>query len=106
MEQVLGSDDVASAPKGSEARRRGVAGIFYIYKIAGALAGKMASLDAVKAIALKVSSRVRTMRRRAFAMHNSRSSQANFRNRRRLHGDWHGNPWRGRCSQGAAPVRG
>jgi dihydroxyacetone kinase-like protein len=61
VEQVLGSDDVASAPKGSEARRRGVAGIFYIYKIAGALAREMASLDQVKAVALKVSSRLRTV---------------------------------------------
>ena len=61
VEQVLGTDDVASAPKGSEARRRGVAGIFFIYKIAGALAARMANLDEVKAVAEKVASRVRSM---------------------------------------------
>jgi dihydroxyacetone kinase-like protein len=33
---VLGADDVASAPKGQEARRRGIAGIFFLYKVAGA----------------------------------------------------------------------
>ena len=61
VEQVLGTDDVASAPKGSEARRRGVAGIFFIYKIAGALAARMANLDEVKAVAEKAASRVRSM---------------------------------------------
>ena len=35
---VLGADDVASAPKGQEARRRGIAGIFFLYKVAGARA--------------------------------------------------------------------
>lgn len=61
VEQVLGADDVASAPRGSEAGRRGVAGIFFIYKIAGALAARMANLDEVKAVAEKVASRVRSM---------------------------------------------
>jgi dihydroxyacetone kinase-like protein len=61
VEQVIASDDVASAPKGSEKKRRGVAGIFYVYKIAGALAAEMADLDAVKAAAEKVCANVRTM---------------------------------------------
>ena len=61
VEQVLGAEDVASAPKGSEARRRGVAGIFFLYKIAGALAARMATLDQVKAVAEKTASRVRSM---------------------------------------------
>ncbi len=61
VEQVLGAEDVASAPKGNEAKRRGVAGIFFIYKIAGALAVRMASLDEVKAVALKTAARVRSM---------------------------------------------
>ena len=38
VETVLGADDVASAPKGEEDRRRGIAGIFFLYKIAGAAA--------------------------------------------------------------------
>jgi dihydroxyacetone kinase-like protein len=60
-EHVLGAEDVASAPKGEEEKRRGVAGIFYVYKIAGAYAEEMASLDEVKRIAKKVCANVRTM---------------------------------------------
>ena len=58
---VVGNDDVASAPKGNEAVRRGVAGIFFMYKCAGAKADEMADLEQVKEIAEKVGSRVRTM---------------------------------------------
>jgi dihydroxyacetone kinase-like protein len=61
VEQVVAGEDVASAPKGKEEKRRGVAGIFYVYKIAGALASEMASLDEVKRIALKACANVRTM---------------------------------------------
>jgi dihydroxyacetone kinase-like protein len=61
VEHVLGAEDVASAPKGEENKRRGVAGIFYVYKIAGAYAEEMASLDEVKRIAEKVCENVRTM---------------------------------------------
>src|ERR1051326_716214 len=42
---VLGADDIASAPKGEEARRRGIAGIFFLYKVAGAGAEGGADLD-------------------------------------------------------------
>jgi dihydroxyacetone kinase-like protein len=58
---VVGNDDVASAVKGNESVRRGVAGIFFMYKCAGAKADEKADLDQVKAIAEKVGSRVRTM---------------------------------------------
>ena len=58
---VLGNDDVASAPKGKENIRRGVAGIFFLYKCAGAKADEMASLEEVKSLTEKVGSRVRTM---------------------------------------------
>lgn len=61
VEQVLGTDDVASGPKGGEGKRRGVAGIFFLYKIAGALAARMSTLDEVKAVAEKTASRVRSM---------------------------------------------
>jgi dihydroxyacetone kinase-like protein len=61
VEQVVAAEDVASAPKGEERRRRGVAGIFYVYKIAGALAAEMSSLDEVKRVAEKVCANVRTM---------------------------------------------
>jgi dihydroxyacetone kinase-like protein len=47
VKTVLVADDVASAPKGSERERRGVAGLFYAYKVAGACADAGASLDEV-----------------------------------------------------------
>lgn len=61
VEQVVAGEDVASAPKGEEGKRRGVAGIFYIYKCAGAKADELASLDEVKRVADKVAANVRTM---------------------------------------------
>jgi len=47
VETVLVSDDVASAPRQNWTRRRGVAGLFFAYKVAGAMADKGASLDEV-----------------------------------------------------------
>jgi phosphoenolpyruvate---glycerone phosphotransferase subunit DhaK len=47
VQSIQGADDIASAPKGSESDRRGVAGIFYAYKVAGACADTGASLDEV-----------------------------------------------------------
>src|SRR5690348_6819386 len=38
VETVTAADDVASAPRGQEEGRRGVAGIFFLYKVAGAKA--------------------------------------------------------------------
>ena len=61
VEQVVAGEDVASAPKGEEGKRRGVAGIFFVFKIAGALAGELAPLDEVKRVAIKVCDNVRTM---------------------------------------------
>jgi dihydroxyacetone kinase len=48
---VLGADDVASAPPESAERRRGIAGIFFSYKIAGACAGSGADLATVTRVA-------------------------------------------------------
>jgi dihydroxyacetone kinase/dihydroxyacetone kinase-like protein len=48
---VLGTDDVASQPKERKADRRGVAGIFFAYKTAGAAAERGDSLSDVAAIA-------------------------------------------------------
>ncbi len=47
-------DDIASAPPSEKDRRRGVAGLFFAYKIAGAKADDMASLEEVKAITDRV----------------------------------------------------
>lgn len=61
VEQVLVKDDVASAPRGNEGSRRGVAGLFFAYKIAGASAAGMASLDDVKRVTERALSGTRTM---------------------------------------------
>ena len=45
----IAKDDVASAPRSEMDQRRGVAGIFFAYKIAGAKADTKANLDEVKA---------------------------------------------------------
>lgn len=58
---VLGADDVASAPTGSEHRRRGVAGIALLYKVAGASAEEGASLAEVSAITERAASGLRSM---------------------------------------------
>jgi dihydroxyacetone kinase len=50
----LACDDVASAPRAEWKKRRGIAGIFFVYKIAGAKADTMASLDEVKETADRV----------------------------------------------------
>ncbi len=55
------TDDVASAPKGSEDKRRGIAGNFFVLKIAGARAEEMATLEEVKAVAQKANANLRTM---------------------------------------------
>lgn len=53
VETVVANDDVASAPKGEEARRRGVAGEIFMWKVAGARAAEGASLEEVVAAAQK-----------------------------------------------------
>lgn len=58
---VLGADDVASAGPQEAAKRRGVAGLIYAYKIAGASAESGADLDAVTAIAGKAVAATRTI---------------------------------------------
>ncbi|MVB12917.1 PTS-dependent dihydroxyacetone kinase 2, dihydroxyacetone-binding subunit DhaK [Caprobacter fermentans] len=61
VRQVVAGDDVASSPKGSENKRRGVAGIFYAFKIAGAAAESMLPLAEVERLAQKASDHVRSM---------------------------------------------
>lgn len=61
VEQVVAAEDVASAPREQAGRRRGVAGIFFVYKCAGAAADELASLSEVKRVAEKACASVRTM---------------------------------------------
>jgi phosphoenolpyruvate---glycerone phosphotransferase subunit DhaK len=61
VESVLVADDVASAPPDRWTTRRGVAGLFFAYKIAGAKAAEMADLAAVKQAANKAIANTRSM---------------------------------------------
>jgi dihydroxyacetone kinase-like protein len=54
-------DDVASAPKENADKRRGVAGMVYAFKVAGAAAELGKSLDEVAAVAQKAIDNTRTM---------------------------------------------
>lgn len=58
---VLGTDDIASASLEESQKRRGVAGLIFAYKAAGALAEQGASLKEVEAIAQKTVIRTRTI---------------------------------------------
>lgn len=64
VEQVIAGEDVASgkrAENGERNLRRGVAGIFFVYKCAGAAAARMLSLEEVKRVAEKSANQVATM---------------------------------------------
>ncbi len=58
---VLVKDDVASAPPAEAERRRGVAGMVFAFKVAGARADLGGSLDQVEAAARKALANIRTM---------------------------------------------
>ena len=58
VERVIGRDDVSAD---DPAVRRGVAGLFFVYKCAGAAADEMMTLDQVKAVAQHAADNVRTM---------------------------------------------
>jgi dihydroxyacetone kinase-like protein len=64
VESVVAGEDVASAGPaavGERNTRRGVAGIIFVYKCAGAAADAMLNLDEVRRIAEKAAANVRTM---------------------------------------------
>jgi len=58
IEKVIGTDDIATD---DHSKRRGVAGIFFVYKCAGAAADKGLDLAGVKRIACLANDSVRTM---------------------------------------------
>jgi dihydroxyacetone kinase-like protein len=58
---VLLSDDVASAPLAEREKRRGVAGMVYAFKIAGAAAAAGLDLAAVTAVTQRAADSLRTM---------------------------------------------
>lgn len=61
VEMVLASDDVASAPKEEKEKRRGIAGEFFIYKMAGAAADLGYKLKEVADVARKTNDNTRSM---------------------------------------------
>ncbi len=58
---VKASDDIASASREDFKNRRGVGGIFFPYKLAGAKAERMANLEEVRALAEEVCANVATL---------------------------------------------
>lgn len=58
---VVLADDIASADTGERQKRRGVAGMIYAFKIAGARAEEMASLDEVTATAQRAADACRSI---------------------------------------------
>ena len=54
VETVLVTDDIASAPREKRKTRRGIAGLFFAYKIVGAYSEEGADLVSVKSMAEKV----------------------------------------------------
>jgi phosphoenolpyruvate---glycerone phosphotransferase subunit DhaK len=61
VESVRCTDDVASAPPDRHDQRRGIAGIFFAFKIASACAASGAGLDQVAAVAQRTLAQTRSM---------------------------------------------
>ena len=59
--QIQVRDDVASSPKENSSKRRGVAGLVFAYRIAGAAAAAGMSLDEVTAVTEKALENIRSM---------------------------------------------
>ena len=103
---VKGADDVASAGPDEREKRRGVAGLIYAYKLAGAKAEMMASLDEVTAVARKAGGFHPLDRRRPHPVHRPGRRQAQLPVGRHRDGVRHGHSRRaGRVSQFAQEGR-
>ncbi|MBO8127552.1 MAG: dihydroxyacetone kinase subunit DhaK [Firmicutes bacterium] len=61
VEKVLLYDDIVTAPKGQEENRRGVAGMFFAMKIAGAAAERGWSLEECARVTRKANANTRTL---------------------------------------------
>ena len=58
---VIVADDIASAKENEKDKRRGIAGMIFVFKVAGALAERGASLEDIYKIASDTNSNVRTL---------------------------------------------
>ncbi len=61
VESVLLYDDIASAPKGEEEKRRGMAGMMFSFKIAGAMAEEGKDRDTIIELVKRVNETTRTL---------------------------------------------
>jgi len=59
--KVIVADDIASASEAEKEKRRGIAGMIFVFKVAGAIAETGASLDDVFKIATEVNNNIRTL---------------------------------------------
>jgi len=59
--KVIVADDIASASEEEKSKRRGIAGMIFVFKTAGAIAETGASLDDVFKLASEVNSNIRTL---------------------------------------------
>ena len=92
VEQVVGAEDVASAPKGQEGKRRGVAGIFFLYKCAGAMADTLAPLGGGEARGGEGGGQRADHGRRPLPEHRAGGRQAPVHPGGERDGDRHGHP--------------
>ena len=58
---IIVADDIASAKENEKDKRRGIAGMIFVFKVAGALAERGASLEDIYKIASDTNSNVRTL---------------------------------------------
>ena len=59
--KVIVADDIASASEAEKEKRRGIAGMIFVFKVAGAIAETGASLDDVFKTATEVNNNIRTL---------------------------------------------
>ena len=59
--KVIVADDIASASKVEKDKRRGIAGMIFVFKVSGAIAENGASLDEVHKIATDINNNIRTL---------------------------------------------
>ena len=88
------TDDVASAPRDQREKRRGVAGNFFVFKVTGAAADAMMSLDDCERIARHANDRTFTVGVALSPCSLPQNADAELRDRRRRDGSRDGDPRR------------
>ena len=87
---VLLADDVVSAEPDEASKRRGTGGMIYAFKIAGAMAERMADLEAVTGIAQPGRRQLPVNRNGTDALHRAPGRKADIRAWTGRNGDGHG----------------